>query len=433
MLSLAWTLTRAGGWSRAALLASCTAVVSGLLLVAAALLHLRGEAETGLASVVADSGTRGGVVLSVALSTVAPLLLLNQVVRLGTASRSRRLAALRVAGATSSEVRRLGGVEVGIPTSVGAVAGFAVYLALQALLSSGSLALVPRSLPPWWLSLPIIVGVSGLGFAVGALTSIASPFGVVRRQRRKAPRPWGLLLIVLAVPLTVLGFKVGHAGDVLVFASVALVVLAMIALAPWVAFSMATRAASKASDVPALLAAQRIIAEPGAAGRAAAGIGGIALVGGGLASFVSDILSHDRGGDSFHLVNAGIVSIILVIALFVVSGSMAVHSVESLIDRRREVAFLTATGMPTGDLERTQRRELAIVALPLAAVGSLFGATIVGGVAQVAGEWSGQYVLSALAGVGVTVLLAWLATRITVRLVRPWARQAAMPGNLRTE
>lgn len=433
MLSLAWTLTRAGGWSRAALLASCTALVSGLLLVAAALLHLRGEAESGLASVVADSGTRGGVVLSVVLTTVAPLLLLNQVVRLGTASRSRRLAALRVAGATPGEVRRLGGVEVGIPTSVGALAGFAVYLALQALLSSGSLALVPQDLPPWWLSAPIIVGVSAVGFAVGSLTSITSPFGVVRRQRRDAPRPWGLLLIAAAIPLTFAGFTLGHAGDILVFAAIASVVLAMIMLAPWLAFRMASRAASKASDVSALLAAQRIVAEPGAAGRAAAGIGGIALVGGGLASFVSDVASADNGGESFHLVNAGIVAVVLIIALLVVAGSMAVHSVESLLDRRREIAFLTATGMPARDLERTQRRELAIVALPLAVVGSLFGAAIVGGGAQIAGEWSGRYVLSAFVGAGVTVLLAWLATRIAVRLVRPWARQAAMPGNLRTE
>ena len=433
MLSLAWTLTRAGGWPRAVLLAFCTALVSGLLLVAAALVQIRGAAEFGLASVVADSGTRGGVVLSAVLLTVAPLLLLNQVVRLGTASRSRRLASLRVAGATPSEVRRLGGVEVGIPTSVGAVAGFAVYLALQALLSSGSLALVPRGLPPWWLSLPIILGVSGLGFAVGSLTSVASPFGLVRRQRRDAPSPWGLLLIALAIPSTLVGFKFEHAGDPFVFAAVAMVIWAMIALAPWLAYRIARRASSKASNVPALLAAQRIVADPGAAGRAAAGIGGIALVSGGLASFVADILSRNPGGDSFHLVNAGIVFVMLVIALLVVSGSMAVHSVESLLDRRREVAFLAATGTPTSDLDRTQRRELAIVALPLAVAGSLFGAAIVAGVAGVAGEWSGPLTLSALAGVGVTIALTWLATVIAVRLVRPWARQAAMPENLRTE
>src|SRR5664279_6208278 len=163
MFSLAWTLTRAGGWSRSALLAGCTAAVSGLLLVAVSLLVLKDDAGEQLASFVRDGGTRGGVVFAVVLLTLPPLLLLDQAVRLGTANRDRRLAALRVAGATPSEVRRLGAIEVGIPTSIGAVLGIGVFAALRALVggqqyastsgdfTSPNFAIVPtNSGPTWW-------------------------------------------------------------------------------------------------------------------------------------------------------------------------------------------------------------------------------------------------------------------------------------------
>jgi hypothetical protein len=115
VIRLAVLLTRAGGWPRAVLLAGCTAVVCGLLLVAVALLRLPEQPEESLFSLVAESGLRGGTTLATVLLAVPPLLLLYQAVRLGTAARERRLAGLRLAGATPGQVRRLGAIEVGIP------------------------------------------------------------------------------------------------------------------------------------------------------------------------------------------------------------------------------------------------------------------------------------------------------------------------------
>jgi len=129
VIRLGWTLTRAGGWLRFVLLASCTAVVTAPLLVVVSLARLPEYPNERLFSLVAESGTRGGTAFGVALLTVPPLLLLlYQAVRLGTASRERRYAALRLAGATPLEVRRLGAVEVGVSALVGSAAGVLDYL-----------------------------------------------------------------------------------------------------------------------------------------------------------------------------------------------------------------------------------------------------------------------------------------------------------------
>lgn len=439
MFSLAWTLARAGGWARSALLAGCTAAVSGLLLIAVSLLLLGDDAGEQLASFVRDGGTRGGVVFAVVLLTLPPLLLLDQAVRLGTANRDRRLAALRVAGATPSEIRRLGAIEVGIPASIGAVLGIGVFAALRAVvggqqydsrsLYGSNFAIVPTySGPSWWQVLLVVVGVAIAGTLVGWRASrsvVESPLGATRRERQRPPRPWGVALLVLAALLTATAFRVDHGTDFVAFIVIALVVVALVVLAPWVAYAAARRIQRRTARPASLIAAQRIMAEPRAAGRAAAAIGGIALVSGGVVSFVLGVWGND---DSSYLAGATLVSIALLVGLFVAAGSMAVHSVESLLDRRREVAFLAATGMLVSELELASRREITMVSIPLAAFGSVLGAAAVP-----LGDTLLEYLLSVVLGLGITVGLVWLASVLAVRAVRPWARRAASPLNLRTE
>ena len=444
MFSLAWTLARAGGWARSALLAGCTAAVSGLLLVAVSLVVLSDTANEQLADFVRDGGTRGGVVFAVVLLTLPPLLLLDQAIRLGTANRDRRLAALRVAGATTSEVRRLGAIEVGIPTTVGAVLGIGVFGALRAILggqpqyNSGTLganfAIVPTSSGPnVWQTLLVVLGVAVAGTLVGWRASravIESPLGVTRRETRRPPRPWGLLLLLVAAVLIPTAFSVGHGTDFVVFIVIGLVVVALVVLAPWVAYVMARRLQRRTALPASLLAAQRIIADPRAAGRAAAAIGGIALVGGGVVGFVLQVTGSGNYDDSSYLPGATLVAICLLVGLAIAAGSMAVHSVESLLDRRREVAFLAATGMLESELELAARREITVVALPLAVVGSALGAATI---PLIGGESVPALLLSVLLGLGITVSLVWLASVLAVRVVRPWARRASSPLNLRTE
>ena len=444
MFALAWTLARAGGWARSALLAGCTAVVSALLLVAVAVVLLSDSADEQLASYVRDGDTRGGVVFAVLLLTVPPLLLLDQAVRLGSAHRDRRMAALRVAGATPSEVRRLGAIEVGIPTSAGAVLGIGVFAVFRGVLGGehaydrganygSNFAVVPTLGPPnAWQVVVVVIAVAVIGTFVGWWASgavVTAPLGVTRREMKRRPRPWGLLLVFLAAALVPVAVINSPATDFVAFIVIALIVGALVMLAPWVAYVIALRLARRTGRAATLLAAQRIIAEPGAAGRAAAAVGGIALVGGGVVGFILDVRGMEDD-DSYYMAGAILVAISLLVGLLVAAGSMAVHSVESLLDRRREVAFLAASGMPESELELAAKREITMVALPLAAIGSaLGGATL----PAISGEPLSDLILGVVLAVVIVVTLVWLASTLAERAVRPWAHRAASPLNLRTE
>lgn len=205
----------------------------------------------------------------------------------------------------------------------------------------------------------------------------------------------------------------GDSGTELVaFVVIALIVLALVVLAPWVAYVMARRLARRTDRPTSLLAAH----QADAADRR-----------GGVVGFILDVQGNE---DSSYMAGATLVAISLLVGLLVAAGSMAVHSVESLLDRRREVAFLAATGMLESDLELAARREITLVALPLAAVGSALGAATL---PTIGGDPLVDLMLAIVLGVGITVTLVWLASALAVRAVRPWARRAASPLNLRTE
>lgn len=456
-MRLAWHLAKAGGWTRFVLLAGCTSTVSGLLLVAVALARINRGSTEALFSVVADPGTRGGVIFATVLLALPPLLLLDQAVRLGTVDRERRLAALRVAGATPSEVRRLGAVEVGLPTAVGGVGGLAVYGLFRTFLGgsdggvcavfsyektcvsysgSGAIGLVPTTVgPTWWQTLLVVLAVTAMGVLVGYRASpqvISTPLGLTRRQPKPAPRPWGFGLLLMAVPAAVLSFRldVRGVGLVLVFVAIALLLAGIMSLSPWLAFRVARRVAARVESSAGLLAAQRIVTEPRPAGRAAAAIGGIALVAGGAGAFLADLAGMDNAFESERIISVLLVAVCLLIGLLVVAGSLAVHTVESLIDRKREIAFLAAAGTPIEELDRAQRFEIALVALPMALVGVLAGTV---SPAFLMDSWSPLGLAIMAATIVVTFGLVWAATALAARAVRPWSRRAIQPANLRTE
>jgi hypothetical protein len=51
----------------------------------------------------------------------------------------------------------------------------------------------------------------------------------------------------------------------------------------------------------------------------------------------------------------------------------------------------------------------------------------------IGGDPLAELMLAVVLGVVITVTLVWLASALAVRAVRPWARRAASPLNLRTE
>lgn len=448
MSGLLWALVKASGRGRLVLVASCTAIVSGLLLVAVAIAQLPRQPREALFEVVRDPGTRGGMVFAIVLCVIPPLLLLYQALRLGTAARERRLAALRLAGATPTEVRRIGAVEVGAPALAGGVVGIAIYGFLRVVIggrrewNEPGLKLVPTTVTPaWWQFLVVVLVVTALGVAVGAWAGrgvLAHPLGVVRRARRRPPRPWGLLAI-LAGALVFLGSvhwfdALGHAGDdAVAIAAIALVVLGMVSLAPWGAYVAGRAASRRASSAPVLLAASRLVTDPRSTGRAAAAVGGIGLAAGGVSVFVADLLSYGGGsGDGAHYVSVVLICAMLGLALVSVIATLAVHSVESLLERRRSVSALAALGAPRTLFYEAQRWEIGLVAVPMSVAGVLLGGLGYGSVAL--GETRSASLLVTLVPTLVVVpALVWFAIRVTAGVTRPWTDRAVDPRNLRAE
>lgn len=437
MIGLAWRLALTG-WGRMALVAVCTAAVSGLLLVALAIAQLPPQPREVLSNIVADPGVRGGTVFATVLLTVPVLLLLHQALRLGSAARERRLAGLRLAGATPAEVARLGALEVALPAAAGSVLGVGVYGVLRATLGGSrqggfdDFGVVPTTVAPaWWQVVVVIVVVTLAGAWAGTLPSrrlLVSPLGVTRRQPVGPPQPWGLALLVAAPVVAVGGLELGVNSTAAGVAGVALAVAGIATLGPWVAHLVGRRMRPRARSAALLLAASTIAADPRAVGRASAAVGGIALVSGGTAVIGADLLSmaYTDAGD---LAAVLLVGLLLVAAMAVVAWTLAVHTVESLLDHKRSTAALAAGGVSLADHERAQRLECALTALPLAVLGVAVSTVGLGAAIDPA---NGTGVLLMLANLVATPALVWLMILVAVRAVRPWTVRARLAMNLRT-
>ena len=117
------------------------------------------------------------------------------------------------------------------------------------------------------------------------------------------------------------------------------------------------------------------------------------------------------------------------LAVAMIALSIAVHSVETTAQHRREMAALLATGVPTSVLSAAQRTECLLTSLPLALAGSAAGSFGYGWLVGLSPEayagGAAALVLSALVVAG--------SVLVTTALVRPWLVAAVDPAHLRTE
>jgi hypothetical protein len=440
MRSLALVIVRAGGRGRAVQVVATTAVTSGLLLVALSILRLwtvdRDGYGTGerLLMAIADEGTRPGAVFAVLLLTLPVLLLLNQAVRLGSPDQQRRYAALAVAGATRSDLRRWAVLEVGGPAFAGAVLGIPVWWVLRQVLGEGlderTGALVPTVVGPGVWSVVVVAAVTAYGAAVGRRAASRAA-ATVESGVTRPPRGWPVLLVAAGV--VVLGGGIGVSVDSLavVFAGLLLVLAGALLSASWAAQLSGKVASRRARSAQMLIAGRRLQTDPRPAGRAAAAVGAVGLTAGALGSFVGDVLStrDDLGDVDEYLVPAVVVGVCALVAIGMIAASLAVHSVETTLERRREMAALVATGVPVSVVGRAQRLECLLLTLPLTVACSVAGAI---GAVWLLSAASAAYLAGALAVAATSLVVASSAYAAT-GLVRPWLRAAVDPGNLRTE
>jgi hypothetical protein len=394
-LRLALLLTRGSDrreWWRTALTGAGAALATGFGLAAGALASLAGHHRLGLAAGLMDNpGERAGVITTLLLLLVPVLGFLGQCARVGAVHRDRRLAGLRLAGASAGQVRRIAALETGVACLAGslvATLAFVVFM-VSRWHSPG---------PVTWLVIVLVaLGVPASGALVSVLALrrvVASPLGWVRRVRPGSGRGpmWVFLgaigVLVLAALLAVAGTtrnmpdqKVGQAPLTLCGALLAVGAGAVL-LSGAVAKVTGRLLASRTGNPAVLIAAERLRDDPWAAARTHAAVLMGVVVGSGYLGVRQALLAHIEGPaqlagrDDFYLAGLNFTAAAIVVGFAITLFGLAVGTAESLATRRRGLAAQVAAGVPYEVLRRALLLETALPLAPSILVAGLGGTAI---------------------------------------------------------
>ncbi|GGN54845.1 hypothetical protein GCM10011579_014370 [Streptomyces albiflavescens] len=440
-LRLALLLTRGSDrreWWRVTLTAVGAGLATGFGLAAAAVASLDGQYNVSLANGLLDQpGERAGIVLTLLLLLVPVLGFLGQCARIGAVHRDRRLAGLRLAGASPAQVRRIAALEAGLAC----LAGSAVATVFSALLLVSEWQRPPAVV---WAGFVVIASaVPLLGALVSALALrrvVASPLGWVRRVRPSGVRGPGLafLAATLVILVTGLAMAPGNFGGFgtappLVFTVVILTGLGAVWVTGVTARFTGRVLADRTGNPAILIAAERLRDDPWAAARTHAAVLLVTVVGTGFMGVRQVLLDDLDGRDrrmlaedmSFYTTGVNLTGAAILIALAITLSGLAVGTAESLATRRRGLAAQAAAGVPQAVLGRALLLETALPLAPAVALAGVGGTGI--------GVWYGQ-----LAGGGsVPVLpalvpvIVYAACLLAAATSLPLLRRSLHPAELR--
>ncbi|WP_235190977.1 FtsX-like permease family protein [Amycolatopsis rifamycinica] len=244
-----------------------------------------------------------GVILPIAAVLLLPLLIfVITASRMGAAQRERRLAALRLVGLDSRQVKRVAAAESLVGAVIGLAAGIGFFAVLRTFVADilpFGLRIFPEDLVPSWpLVVVIVLLVPGLavGSALfGLRRTIVEPLGVVRQGkpvRRRMWWRWALTAIGVLFLAATLVFERGS-GDTpaalaLSVGSVFLLV-GVAALLPWLVERLVERLHGGSPSWQ--LAIRRLQLDSGTASRVVSGLvvvlAGTILIQGVVASLAS--------------------------------------------------------------------------------------------------------------------------------------------------
>ncbi|WP_433265891.1 FtsX-like permease family protein [Micromonospora vinacea] len=360
-----------------------------------------------------EPGLRGGTAFALLMLMVPVLALAGQCARLGAPARDRRLAAIRLAGATPGQVTRLVVLETGVAALLGTLVGLGVYLVGRDLLhrpdARGQLALPTDVLPSTGALAGVVLGlpvVAALATALMLRTVTTSPLGVSRKAtRERGPGPWAGLLIGFGVVSFALIRPAAHqlddSGELtwlvpLLFAGGALAATIGVVIGTgWISYHCGRLLRRHARRAPALLAAGRLMADPWAGSRTFAALLAALIFGGGAAAQRAYFATKDQldreqsrlagagdgGANPFYLSTMDLVDGAIAVAILIATGGLIVALVEGIVARRRAYAALVATGVPRAALSRSvawQALAPSVPAILLAlTVGTLLGRGLV--------------------------------------------------------
>ncbi len=302
---------------------------------------------------------------------VIPILTLGGVAaRLAIARRDQRLAALRLAGATSGQVTVMTLAEAAAQALVGALTGVVLYLAVLPLVARLTFQGRPFELSE--LVLPLgqtaaVVGAVVVVAIVSGASSLArvaiSPLGVAART---SPKRLSILRVLVAAAagaawvLVITPMKEPERLTIVLVLGA--MILAVNAVGPWVVMVAGRVAARIAPTAATLLAARRIADDPKSTWRAVGALG-LAVV---VVGFTS-LAQVDEPGtplETYLAADLGTGALVtLVIITIIGATSTGVVQAARVLDQREQYRALALAGTGERSLHRARALE---VALPLA-------------------------------------------------------------------
>jgi hypothetical protein len=354
------------------------------------------ESEQYRNALLREPGLRGGTAFALLMLAVPVLALAGQCARLGAPARDRRLAALRLAGATPGQVTRLAVLETGLASLLGTLVGLGVYLVGRELLhrpdDQGRLALPTDVLPPVAALVAVVLGlpvVAALATALMLRTVTTSPLGVGRRAaRERGPRPWAGLLIGLGLASFVAvrpvvyrfdgnGVVLGWLVPLLFLAGGLSAMIGVVIGTGWISHTCGRLLHRHARGASALLAAGRLMADPWAGSRTFAALLAAVIFDAGAAAQRAYFVARDEvereqnrlagvdgGSNPFYLSTMDLVDAAVAVAVLIAAGGLIVALVEGIVARRRAYAALVATGVPRGTLRASVAWQALTPAVP---------------------------------------------------------------------
>ncbi|GAA2617799.1 FtsX-like permease family protein [Paractinoplanes durhamensis] len=344
------------------------------MLAAATVLTITGWAERYTNPLLIEPGLRPGVSATLILVALPVLALAGQCIRLGAPARDRRLAAIRLAGATPRESVLIATAETAVASLLGSVAGLVAYLVARKVIDRP--ALPTDILPPAPVIVLLVLLVPVLAAAAGAVLMrqvIVTPLGVERRIRTRGPRPWPGLLIAAGIVLFAVPTRLPEHINLsknwvyaFLGSGVMLTMVGIVLGTGWIS-STAGRLLRRYGRGPAtLLAGQRLITDPWNGSRTMAALLA-AVIAGAVALAYRELLatefryydiynammgSTDGGGmgaaeaPEFYYGAIRLVVVAVSLASVVAAAGVLIALAESIVARRRTYAALTAAGVP---------------------------------------------------------------------------------------
>ena len=277
--------------------------------------------------------------------------------RLAASRRDARLAALRLAGATTGQVVRLTALDAAGQALIGALIGIAGYCALMP-----AVMLIPFqeqrfTFEQLWVG-PLALVITLAGVAILALISslvtlrrvAITPLGVTSRTATALPSGTRMVLFVVVVVVAMIVFKnpamLAQAGQAVMYGVIIGFMLLCFALVnligTWVITARAKAKAKRPKDAATMIAMRRILDNPKRAWRNVSGIA-LAVFIAGITSFTVFIRDIGTGG-----------ILTLVFAAVLAAVSSGVMQAGSVYDQAGEYRMLVLEGTDVKTLNRAR-------------------------------------------------------------------------------